>query len=153
MAGDRIIMVDDTLIAGVKMKNTDVMKRLRGPKNTEVRVKVLRGGVPDLIEFKITRGKIPVYSLDAAYMADKTTGYIKLNRFAASSATIPGSTGETEETGNEEPDPRLAGERRGISEYRDRPGRRVLRQGQADRLYRRKQTTARGSQVFGPWRV
>ena len=86
MAGDRIIMVDDTLIAGVKMKNTDVMKRLRGPKNTEVRVKVLRGGVPALIEFKITRGKIPVYSLDAAYMADKTTGYIKLNRFAASSA-------------------------------------------------------------------
>lgn len=86
MAGDRIIMVDDTLIAGVKMKNTDVMKRLRGPKNTEVRVKVLRGGVPDLIEFKITRGKIPVYSLDAAYMADKATGYIKLNRFAASSA-------------------------------------------------------------------
>lgn len=44
------------------MKNTDVMKRLRGPKNTEVRVKVLRGGVPDLIEFKITRGKIPVYA-------------------------------------------------------------------------------------------
>ena len=86
MAGDRIIMVDDTLIAGVKMKNTDVMKRLRGPKNTEVRVKVLRQGVPDLIEFKITRGKIPMYSLDAAYMADKTTGYIKLNRFAASSA-------------------------------------------------------------------
>ena len=86
MAGDRIIMVDDTLIAGVKMKNTDVMKRLRGPKNTQVRVKVLRNKVPDLIEFKITRGKIPVYSLDAAYMADKTTGYIKLNRFAASSA-------------------------------------------------------------------
>ena len=86
MAGDRIIMVDDTLIAGVKMKNTDVMKRLRGPKNTEVRVKVLRNHVPDLIEFKIIRGKIPVYSLDAAYMADKKTGYIKLNRFAASSA-------------------------------------------------------------------
>ena len=73
MAGERIIMVDDTLIAGVKMKNTDVMKRMRGTKNTEV-------------EFKITRGKIPVYSLDAAYMADKATGYIKLNRFAASSA-------------------------------------------------------------------
>lgn len=85
MAGDRIIMVDDTLIAGVKMKNTDVMKRLRGPKNTIVRVKVLRQNKPDLIEFKITRGKIPIYSLDAAYMADKTTGYIKLNRFASSS--------------------------------------------------------------------
>lgn len=86
MAGDRVIMVDDTLIAGVKMKNTDVMKRLRGPKGTEVRVKVQRGSNPELIEFKIIRGKIPVYSLDAAYMADKTTGYIRLNRFAASSA-------------------------------------------------------------------
>lgn len=86
MAGDRIIMVDDTLIAGVKMKTNDIMKRLRGPKGTEVRIKVLRGKEPELIDFKITRGKIPVYSLDAAYMADKNTGYIKLNRFAASSA-------------------------------------------------------------------
>lgn len=84
MAGDRIIMVDDTLIAGVNMKSTDIMKRLRGTKGTEVRVKVLRSGDPELIEFKIIRGKIPVYSLDAAYMADKHTGYIKLNRFAAS---------------------------------------------------------------------
>ncbi len=86
MAGDRIIEVNDTLIAGVKMKNTDVMKRLRGPKGTEVRVKVKRSGEESLIEFRITRGKIPVFSLDAAYMADKETGYIKLNRFAASSA-------------------------------------------------------------------
>ncbi len=87
MAGDRIIMVNDTVIAGVKMRNTDIMKRLRGPKGTEVRVKVLRNHDPELIEFKIVRGKIPVYSLDAAYMADKQTGYIKLNRFAASSGT------------------------------------------------------------------
>ncbi|MCD7976823.1 MAG: S41 family peptidase [Tannerellaceae bacterium] len=85
-AGDRIILVNDTLIAGVKMKTNDIMKMLRGKKGTEVRVKVLRAGTPDLIEFKIIRGKIPVYSLDAAYMADKTTGYMKLNRFAASSA-------------------------------------------------------------------
>ncbi len=84
-AGDRIIEVNDTLIAGVKMKNTDIQKRLRGPKGTEVRVKVQRDKTPELIEFKITRGKIPVYSIDAAYMADKATGYIKLNRFAASS--------------------------------------------------------------------
>ncbi|MGM9756009.1 MAG: S41 family peptidase [Parabacteroides sp.] len=86
MAGDRIVEVDDTLIAGVKMKTTEVMKRLRGPKDTEVRVKVKRGENPDLMEFRIIRGKIPMYSLDAAYMADKHTGYIKLNRFAASSA-------------------------------------------------------------------
>lgn len=82
MAGDRIIMVNDTSIAGVKMKNTDIQKRLRGPKGTEVRVKVLRNKSPELIEFKIIRGKIPVYSLDAAYMVDDQIGYIKLNRFA-----------------------------------------------------------------------
>ena len=86
MAGDRIIMVDDTLIAGVKMKNTDIMKRLRGPKGTEVNIKVRRNGNSEWIDFKIIRGKIPVYSLDAAYMSDKQTGYIKLNRFAASTA-------------------------------------------------------------------
>lgn len=86
MAGDRIIQVNDTVIAGVKMKTTDVMKRLRGPKGTEVRIKVERNREPELIEFRIIRGKIPVFSLDAAYMADKETGYIKLNRFAASSA-------------------------------------------------------------------
>ena len=85
MAGDRIIMVDDSLIAGVKMKTSDIMKRLKGPKGTEVRVKVKRGTSNELLEFKIIRGKIPVYSLDAAYMADATTGYIRLNRFAASS--------------------------------------------------------------------
>ncbi len=84
LAGDRIVAVNDTLIAGVKMKNTDIQKRLRGPKGTEVRVKVKRAKTPELVEFKITRGKIPVYSIDAAYMADKTTGYIKINRFSAS---------------------------------------------------------------------
>lgn len=86
MPGDRIIQVNDTVIAGVNMKSFDVMKRLKGPKGTEVRVKVERGRNPELIEFRIIRGKIPVFSLDAAYMADKETGYIKLNRFAASSA-------------------------------------------------------------------
>ncbi|MDR0743447.1 MAG: S41 family peptidase [Tannerella sp.] len=84
MAGDRIIMVDDSLIAGVKMNNIDVMKMIRGKKGTEVRVKVKRGFIPDLLEFKIIRDKIPVFSLDASFMADKKTGYIRLNRFAAS---------------------------------------------------------------------
>jgi carboxyl-terminal processing protease len=79
LAGDRIIEVNDTSI--VKMNNTEVMKRLRGKKGTTVRVKILRKN--ELIEFKIIRDKIPIYSLDASYMADKTTGYIRLNRFAA----------------------------------------------------------------------
>ncbi|MDR1331511.1 MAG: S41 family peptidase [Tannerella sp.] len=85
LAGDRIILVEDTLIAGVEMKNTDIQKRLRGPRGTEVHVKVKRSGRAELLEFKITRGKIPITSLDAAYMADRTTGYIRLSRFATSS--------------------------------------------------------------------
>jgi carboxyl-terminal processing protease len=85
LAGDRIVMVDDTLIAGVKMKNSDIQKRLRGPKGTEVKVKVLRRNNSQPVDFRITRGRIPVYSLDAVYMVDKQTGYIKLSRFAASS--------------------------------------------------------------------
>ncbi|GHT28057.1 peptidase S41 [Bacteroidia bacterium] len=85
LAGDRILKVEDTPIAGVRMKNTDIQKLLRGPKGTTVRVTVLRHDEPELIDFKIVRGKIPVYSLDAAYMADKQTGYIKLSRFANTS--------------------------------------------------------------------
>lgn len=83
LAGDKIIMVDDTLIAGVKMSTDDVMSRLKGPKGSKVNIKVLRRGVPNLLSFTITRDKIPVYSLDAAYMADKETGYIRISRFAA----------------------------------------------------------------------
>lgn len=85
MAGDKIVEVNDTVIAGVKMSTPEVMKRLRGPKGSEVHVKVKRGEEPQLLDFTITRGKVPVYSIDAVYMADKETGYIKLNRFAASS--------------------------------------------------------------------
>jgi carboxyl-terminal processing protease len=87
LAGDRIIMVDDTLIAGVKMKNSDVMSRLRGPKGTTVNVKILRRNNSELLNFRIIRDKIPVHSLNAAYMLDKETGYIKLDRFAATTYT------------------------------------------------------------------
>ncbi len=86
LAGDRIISVNDTVIAGVKMKNSAIMKRLRGKKGTTVDVKVLRrnSGQPDkYIDFTITRAEIPIHSVDAAYMADATTGYVKLNKFAA----------------------------------------------------------------------
>ncbi|MDE5772846.1 MAG: S41 family peptidase [Muribaculaceae bacterium] len=85
VAGDRIIAVNDTNIAGVKMKNRDIMKRLRGPKGTTVNVTVLRlqDGGSDTIPFTITRDDIPIYSVDAAYMVDDKTGYIRLNKFAA----------------------------------------------------------------------
>lgn len=83
LAGDRIIEVNDTVIAGVKMTTEEVMRRLRGKKGTKVNVKVMRRGVKDLIPFTIKRDKIPVYSLDASYMVDKSIGYIRVNRFAA----------------------------------------------------------------------
>ncbi|MDR3127662.1 MAG: S41 family peptidase [Tannerellaceae bacterium] len=86
LAGDRILHIDDSLVAGVHIKTKDIMSRLRGPKGTEVRVSVQRKGIRDLLHFRIIRGKIPVFSLDAAYMLDKSTGYIKLNRFASSTA-------------------------------------------------------------------
>ena len=82
-AGDQIIFVNDTLIAGVKMANTAVMSKLKGPKGTTVEVKILRKGNPQLLVFKIVRDKIPVYSLNSSYMVDNKTGYIKLDRFGA----------------------------------------------------------------------
>lgn len=85
LAGDRIIAVNDTNIAGVKMRNTDIMKRLRGPKGTKVDVKVLRrsAGKQDTVDFRITRADIPIYSIDAAYMVDPETGFIRINKYAA----------------------------------------------------------------------
>lgn len=85
LPGDRIIAVDDSIIAGRKLKNTDIMKRLRGPKGTKVNIKVKRGSNAELLEFRITRDDIPLNSIDAVYMADGKTGYIRLSRFAATS--------------------------------------------------------------------
>ncbi len=83
LPGDRIISVNDTTIAGVNMSTRDIMKRLKGPKGTKVTVKVLRRGIQKPITFQIIRAKIPIYSLDAAYMIDDKTGYIRLSRFGA----------------------------------------------------------------------
>ena len=83
IAGDRIVTVNDTSIAGVKMKNSDIQKRLRGKKGTKVTVQVKRGNNPELITFRITRDKIPLYSVDACYMLDDKTGYLQISRFGA----------------------------------------------------------------------
>lgn len=82
-AGDRIVKINDTLVAGVKIDNLTVMRKLKGPRGTDVKVSVLRRGVKDLIDFMITRDVIPTYSVDIAYMVDDKIGYIKLNKFAA----------------------------------------------------------------------
>lgn len=87
LAGDRIVKVDDKVIAGVKMKNSEITKLLRGPKGTKVKVSVLRknAGKADNIDFVITRADIPIYSVDAAYMVDGKTGFIRLSRYSAES--------------------------------------------------------------------
>ena len=80
--GDRIIECNDTVIAGVKMKNSDIMKVLRGPKGTIANLKVLRKGSAEPLEFRVVRDDIPIYSVDVAYMVNDSVGYISLTRFA-----------------------------------------------------------------------
>ena len=84
LPGDRLIMANDSVLSGVKRPNSAIIKLLRGPKGTPVRLKVLRKGVKQPLDFLVIRDDIPVYSVDAAYMADPTTGYIRLSRFAES---------------------------------------------------------------------
>lgn len=83
-SGDRIVEIEDTLVAGIGFTNNDVIKRLRGDKGTKVRIKILRRGVSEPIPYTITRDKIPIYSVDAGYMLKDDIGYIKINRFAQS---------------------------------------------------------------------
>ncbi len=82
-AGDRIIKIDDKVVAGVGFTSEDVFKTLRGEKGTKVKVAIKRDGEPKLLDYTITRNKIPIYSVDASYMATPETGYIKISRFAA----------------------------------------------------------------------
>ena len=86
LAGDRIIAVNDTAIAGVKMGTEEIMSRLRGPKDSKVKLTIVRRGVKDPLVFTVKRDKIPILSLDAAYMIQPKTGYIRINRFGATTA-------------------------------------------------------------------
>ena len=86
LAGDRIIAVNDSAIAGVKMSTEDIMKRLRGPKGSKVNLTIVRRGVQDPLVFTVKRDKIPILSLDASYMIQPKIGYIRVNRFGATTA-------------------------------------------------------------------
>ena len=83
IAGDRIVSVNDTAIAGVKMSKEEIMKRLRGPKGTKVNLGVVRQGIKDRLHFLVTRDKIPVKSVDATYMIRPGIGYIRIGNFGA----------------------------------------------------------------------
>lgn len=81
-AGDKIIKINDTIVAGIKITNEMVMKKLKGPKNSIVKVTMLKSANGKLITYTIKRDKIPLYSVDAGFMLENKTGYIKINRFA-----------------------------------------------------------------------
>ena len=81
MAGDKIVMIDDSVATGPKMSNGEVMKRLRGNKGSKVKLGIKRQNTSKLLTFTVTRGDIPVNTVDAYYMIDKNTGYIKINQF------------------------------------------------------------------------
>jgi carboxyl-terminal processing protease len=81
LAGDKIVKIDG--VSAIKMTREDVPKKLRGPKGTTVNVTIYRPGTPKLLDFTITRDKIPLYSVDASFMVDKETGYVRISRFSA----------------------------------------------------------------------
>lgn len=81
-AGDRIILVDDSLVAGQNIHSNNIVKMLKGPKGTTVKVSIARRGEKELLEFEITRDDIPLYSVDVAYMISSETGYLKISTFA-----------------------------------------------------------------------
>lgn len=83
MAGDRIVTVNDTAIAGVKMSREEIMRRLRGPKGTKVNLGIVRRGVAETLKFTVKRDKIPVKSVDAVYMIRPGIGYIRIGNFGA----------------------------------------------------------------------
>ncbi|APY10765.1 peptidase S41 [Seonamhaeicola sp. S2-3] len=82
--GDRILMANGDSLYGKNIKDTDIVKRLKGPINTKVDLKVFRKGEPKLLDFTVKRGVVPIKSVDAAYMLTNKLGYIKVNRFAES---------------------------------------------------------------------
>jgi len=82
-AGDRILTINQEKVTGIGISTTGVRSRLMGAKGTKVNITIFRKGEKDILDFTIIRDKIPITSLDASYMLDKETGYIKLNKFAA----------------------------------------------------------------------
>ena len=83
IAGDRIVSVNDTAIAGVMMSKEEIMKRLRGPKGTKVSLGIVRQGIKDRLNFMVVRDKIPVKTIDATYMIRPGIGYIRIGSFGA----------------------------------------------------------------------
>lgn len=85
VAGDRIIEVNDTLVAGVKMPQNDIVKRLRGKRGSQVKLSLKRQGVDELVDIEVTRDAIPIKSIEAAFMISDNIGFVRLSQFARTS--------------------------------------------------------------------
>ena len=85
VSGDRIIKINDTLAAGVKMPQTEIMKRLRGRRGTEVKLSLKRHGIDDLVDIVVVRDVIPIKSIESSFMLNDETGFVKLSQFARTS--------------------------------------------------------------------
>ena len=85
VAGDRIIEVNDTLVAGVKMPQDAIVKRLRGRRGTEVKLSLKRHGIDELVDVNVVRDAIPINSVESAFMVNGDTGFIRLSKFARTS--------------------------------------------------------------------
>ncbi|MBR5877802.1 MAG: PDZ domain-containing protein, partial [Alistipes sp.] len=85
VAGDRIIEVNDTLVAGVKMPQNAIVKRLRGPRGSEVKLSLKRQGLDELVDVKVVRDAIPINSIESSFMVNDEIGFIRLSQFARTS--------------------------------------------------------------------
>jgi carboxyl-terminal processing protease len=83
LAGDKIVQIEDSIVAGIGLTTDDVIDKLKGSKGSKVKIGVQRGKNKKVISYTITRDVIPLYSVDAAYMIDDQTGYVKVNRFSS----------------------------------------------------------------------
>lgn len=96
--GDRLLKVNETVIAGVKFPQDSMVRRMKGPSGTKVTVTVLRGS--ETIPFEITRGKIPIHCVDASFMLNDTTGYLRLSKFSRTTTTeVASSVSALQEAG------------------------------------------------------
>ncbi len=105
-AGDRIVKIDGKNVAGVKITNNEVLRKLKGKKGTKVNVSIFRKGVKGLIDYTIIRDVIPLYSLDVSYMVEPSIGYIRLNNFSTTTHDeLTKALKEPELTRDEKADP------------------------------------------------
>ena len=144
MAGDRIVMVNDSLFAGKGLTNEKAMRNLKGPKGSQVKLGVKRATEKELLDFTITRGDIPQNTIDAAYMLDDDYGYIQISKFGHHTRGAAECDCPTEPREVQRPDYRPARQYRRIHGSRHTHGERIPAGREVDCIYPRPQISPHG---------